>query len=93
MPEYRRCFAKWIVDASQGMGPCILASNQDDTDGMVNNLCLLMERVRIPKQVAAGISQDLVAVEAVDVEELGQEDWEGFPSWSLLKPAERRRIL
>ena len=30
---------------------------------------------------------------AVDVNELTPEDWESLPSWGLLKPLQRRRLL
>ena len=97
VPECRRCFAKWIVDAcaqfdaSQGLQgePALPPSDAS----AVLDLGLFLDRARIPKRLCGDIVKDVEEFGAVDVEELRREDWESLPSWGNLKVAERRRIF
>ena len=89
--------AKWIVDAcaafdvAQGITVLPIAAREDENN--VLNLSLFLERVKLPRRVHSSITLDVVALGAIDVQELSQEDWAELPSWSLLKPMERRRLL
>ena len=97
VPECRRCFAKWVVDAcaafdaSQGLQ--VLPAPSLPTHSGVNDLELFLERAKAPLRVRVGLTADVVALGAADVCELTQADWENLPSWPLLKICERRRVL
>ena len=97
VPECRRCFAKWIVDACASFdagqivqAPPVLPVAGDDAR---SGLSLLLERAHIPRRLRAPISAEVAALGAADVRELTEADWEELPSWSELKALERRRIL
>ena len=97
VPECRRCFAKWIVeacaayDADQGIHPMPVLPVAAEL--AVANLPALLEQAKAPARIRAAITTDGIALGAVDARELTQADWEGLPSWPLLKLCERRRIL
>ena len=97
VPECRRCFAKWIVDAcaehdaSQGLRGMPAAPVLED--GTVQDLGAFLDRARIPTRVRGEIAKEVFEFGAVHVNELGQEDWENLLAWGVLKVAERRRIL
>ena len=97
VPECRRCFGKWIVDAcaeadaSQGLRGLPPSAPAESNE--VNNLASFLDRAQIPARHRSNILKDIVDFGAVDVAELGQEDWESLSSWGNLKVAERRRIL
>ena len=97
VPECRRCFAKWIVEACAAFdaGQIVQARPLLPVAGDVdcNDLSLLLERAKIPPRLRASISADVAALGATAVTELTQADWEELPSWPELKPLERRRIL
>ena len=97
VPECRHHLAKWIVeasaafDAAQGLNaPPILPG---DGEAAIKDLAIFLDRAKAPRRARAAIVADIVAVGAADVQELFQADWESLPSWALLKPLERRRVL
>jgi len=97
VPECRRCFAKWIVEACAAfdaqqivqVGPVLPVVDH----GHVEGVSLFLQRAKIPERLRVAISADVAALGAADVMELSQADWEDLPSWPLLKVFERRRIL
>jgi len=63
------------------------------SDGSIKDLGMLLEAALVPAQAREAIARDVEATGAVHVQELCRQDWEDLPSWQLLKPLERRRVL
>ena len=70
------------------------AAPAEPADGSaVAELASVLAEAKLPPNIVASLTQDVVATGAVHVRELTPGDWEGLPSWSCLKPLERRRVL
>ena len=97
------CMAKWIVagaaehDAGQivAVMPPASSSGDDNIDASrhVAGLDELLRAAQLPPEAANMLAQDVLHAGAVHVQELSKHDWEDLPSWSILKPLERRRVL
>ena len=77
------------ADAHVGDSPNV----GDRSAATVVDLDLFMERAQLPLSVREAITRDVLAVGAVNVDELTKEDWEQLPTWQHLKPLEKRRVL
>ena len=64
-----------------------------DDAAAVQDLSQLLDAARVSPATRAALVRDIVAVGAVHVQELTQEDWQSLTSWQLLKPLEQRRVL
>ena len=97
VPECRRCFSKWIVeacaahDANEGLRSLPLLPEVEHAG--VNNLNSFLDMAKVPARLRLAIARDISALGALDVNELSQADWDALPTWPLLKICERRRIL
>ena len=100
VPECGHHLAKWIVeacgkyDASQVLNPApLLPVDARSDESAVVNLGSWLDLARPPKRVRVAMVAEIVGLGALNVQELTQEDWERLPSWSCLRPLERRRLL
>ena len=99
--EHRRHhMAKWIVqlpslsDTSKGlrqMPPAVAAA--DDDREAVGDLAQLVSAAKLPRAAGDALVKDIEESGAVHAQELTRDDWQQLPSWSMLKPLERRRLL
>jgi len=96
VPECRRCFAKWIVDACADFDAAVglrVAPALEQEGGTVDGLADLLVGAKIPQRLHADIQHSLLEFGAVSVNEVTQDDWEQLDVWQSLKVAERRRIV
>jgi len=100
VPQCRHHMAKWIVelsslfDSAQGlqqMPPAAAAA--DESGGGVTDLAQFLSAAKLPPPAIDALTKDITESGAVHVQELTREDWQQLPSWSLLKPLQRRRLL
>ena len=75
--------------------PPASSSGDDNIDASrhVAGLDELLRAAQLPPEAANMLAQDVLHAGAVHVQELSKHDWEDLPSWSILKPLERRRVL
>ena len=106
VPECEVCMARWIRDKAAEFdeaariantsGPSLISQALGGSGGMpteIDGLGALCTDVRIPVATAESLTQELVSLGAVCVQELALSDWQTLASWALVKPLERRRLL
>jgi hypothetical protein len=94
-------FCKWLASASRAFAervvpqPLAVQIADASTPGgsTVIGFSELMQAASIPAEPAQRLHGDAVALGAISVQELTLDDWSGFPSWLLLKPLHKRRLL
>ena len=53
----------------------------------------LVSRARLPLAKATALESEILALGAVQVQELAVEDWTALTAWANLLPFEQRRLL
>ena len=90
------CMAKWIFQESMRYDAdlAIMATQPAlSPNGEVIGLENVFERAHISSFIAAQLKVNIVQLGAVDVCELGCEDWVALAAWNGLREMEKRRIL
>jgi len=74
---------------ADGMGLAVGAPETELVKGLQRLLCV----AHIPEDLRLKLAADLDDLGAVDVVELGVEDWQALPSWGSLRTLQQRRLL
>lgn len=103
VPRCARCMCRWIVDGAAthdanavvaAAGPVLpIAVGEPSAPDHVEGLQQLMSAARLSGAVVPALAADVVAAGAVHVRELTTDDWIALPSWSSLRPLEKRRLM
>ena len=99
--QCRHHLAKWVRDGAQAFdAKCLLQQPAtaavppaDDSIEDVTDLAALLKAAQLPCETASALTQQIVALGAIHVQELRQEDWASLPAWTSLREMERRRLL
>ena len=59
----------------------------------VTDLAQLLAAAKLPPHTVAALTQQVLALGAVHVQELSRDDWAQLPAWPSMKEMERRRVL
>ena len=59
----------------------------------MRGLAALAEQAQLGPQIVAALAAELAQEGAVDVAELGPDDWRALQTWSRMKRFERKRLL
>ena len=102
VPRCRESFAKWLVATSAAFASRAVLSGPElpvndghapqPHDEPVEGLAALMSGARMPEPPYATFRDELLALGAVHVKELGPEEWPRLQAWSSLRPLEQRRL-
>lgn len=95
VPKCAHCLAKWVRDgAAQHDANAVQAAVPSGRlPGTVYGLQEVLEAASIPETAREGFLQELLAMGAIDVRELGRPDWERLQAWGCLREMERRRVF
>ena len=101
-----RCMCRWMRDAAAAhdaqrvlQAPLLPVVTTDvaRTGGspldQVTGMVALVDRARLPSEVASALAAELCNLGAVHVQELTSEDWKALPSFLRLRVFEQRRLL
>ena len=92
----QHCLAKWVREgADRHDANQVLAAPmpRGGNFGTVTGLEQLLDTAQVPAPVCAANVEEIGALGAVDVQELGRSDWEALHAWGSLREFEKRRIL
>ena len=106
VPMCRYHLAKWVrdgaatFDAAAALQPPLTvpvataaASAAIGDCEEVTDLALFLETAKLPPQIVLSLTQQIVALGAVHVQELSRADWSQLPAWASMKELERCRVL
>ena len=96
VPMCQHCLAKWVregADRHDANQVLTAPMPQGGNFGTVTGLEQLLDTAQVPAPVCAAIVEEIGALGAVDVQELGRSDWEALNAWGSLREFEKRRIL
>jgi hypothetical protein len=106
VPMCRYHLAKWVRDGAAAFDaaaalqpplalPVAPAAGTAASGGSeeVTELAQFLEAARVPPEICLALTQQIVVLGAVHVQELSRNDWIQLPAWASMKEMERRRVL
>ena len=96
VPQCKHCMAKWIYEEARRFDSSLAFAAPQLVTPMVGDvfgLDELLERAHIVGHVAMSLKANIRELGAVDVHELGCQDWVALESWCGLREMEKRRVL
>ena len=93
------CMARWIVKWSAAAAPAVqpvapvqLAPAAPASNNAVTGFSALMTAAKLAGAVVGSLLSEILALGAVDIDELCLQDWQALPAWKMLRPLEMRRL-